>query len=162
VVYLCQHNAEGAMGLVINRSVDLKLGEVFRQMEITVNSNSLNEKIVLAGGPVQPQSGFVLHLPLGEWKSSLLINDRFAVTTSKDILMAIASGEFSKQAILALGYAGWGDGQLESEIIRNDWLIAPVSENIIFETPLKKRWEQAVQSLGIENISQLSSWAGHA
>jgi putative transcriptional regulator len=161
VVYLCQHNAEGAMGMVINQSVDLKLGEVFRQMEITVSSPALNEQSVLAGGPVQPHSGFVIHRPLGEWKSSLIL-DKLAITTSKDILMAIASGEFSKQAILILGYAGWGAGQLESEIARNDWLVAPVSESIIFDIPLDKRWEEAIHSLGIKNVSQLSSWAGHA
>ncbi|MDF2939582.1 MAG: YqgE/AlgH family protein [Gammaproteobacteria bacterium] len=161
VVYLCQHNAEGAIGMVINRTVDLKLGEVFRQMEITVSSPALNEATVLAGGPVQPHSGFVLHYPSGEWKSSLTV-DKIAITTSKDILRAIASGEFSKQAILVLGYAGWSEGQLEEEIARNDWLVAPVSEDIIFDTPLDKRWEEAIHSLGIKNISQLSSWAGHA
>jgi len=150
------------MGVVINRSVDMKLGEIFRQLEINVISPTLKEQAVLAGGPLQPQSGFVIHPPHGEWTSSIIMNSNIAVTTSKDILMAIASGQFLDPAILALGYAGWGAGQLETEIARNDWLSAPVSENIIYHTPLKLRWEQAIHLLGIKDVAQLSSWAGHA
>jgi putative transcriptional regulator len=140
----------------------MNLGEIFSQLEITVNSPALREQTVLAGGPLQPQSGFVLHPPHGKWTSSVVVDSHIAITTSKDILMAIASGQFLDPAVLALGYAGWGPGQLESEIARNDWLCSPASGNVIYHTPLQQRWEEAIHLLGVESLAQLSMWAGHA
>ncbi|MDO8954011.1 MAG: YqgE/AlgH family protein [Gammaproteobacteria bacterium] len=162
VVYLIQHDAEGAMGVVINHSDNMKLGEIFRQLEISVNSPTLQNQAVLTGGPLQPHSGFVIHPPGGNWNSSVTMNPKIAVTSSKDILVAIASGKYLDSAVLALGYAGWSAGQLEAEIGRNDWLCTPASENIIFHTPMTERWEESMHLLGIKDIAQLSSWVGHA
>lgn len=161
VALLCEHNEEGAMGIVVNRPIDLKLSTLFRQLEIVSHVDDLDSRSVLAGGPVQQERGFVIHPPMGSWDSSLTMSDEIAITTSKDVLQAIAQGSLPPSAFVALGYAGWSEGQLEDELAKNCWLTVPVDPQILFDTPVAQRWHKAIASLGID-ASQLSSDAGHA
>ncbi|MGR9115143.1 MAG: YqgE/AlgH family protein [Gammaproteobacteria bacterium] len=160
VTYLCQHNDEGALGIVINRQIDMKLGEIFKQMNIEASSHTASDAPVFSGGPVQQERGFVIHCPCGKWDSSLSISDKIALTTSRDILEAIAVDEGPEQFLVALGYAGWGEGQLEREIIDNAWLNTPCGNEILFHTPVNQRWQAAASQIGI-NINQLTAPAGH-
>ena len=160
VTYLCQHNEDGALGIVINRQIDMKLGDIFKQMQINVTFPAASEAPVFFGGPVQQERGFVIHNPCGRWDSSIAISDEIALTTSRDILEAIAIGEGPEQYLVALGYAGWGEGQLEQEIVNNAWLNTPSGNNIIFNTPVNQRWQAAAHQIGID-INQLTAPAGH-
>jgi putative transcriptional regulator len=161
VTYLCAHNDEGAMGIVINRPLDLSLGEVLGHMSIEVDSEDVNEMMVLQGGPVQRDRGFVIHEPAGEWDAVLAVGSEIGVATSRDILMAVAHGEGRDRAVVALGYAGWGAGQLEREVLQNAWLSGPADSSIIFDLPYDKRYEGAARLLGVE-LDRLSGEAGHA
>jgi len=161
VTYICAHNEEGAMGIVINRPLDLHLSEVFEQMEINSDNDVINNQLVYNGGPVQMDRGFILHEPSKEWDSSIVVNNEISITTSKDILQAIAAGKGPDNSLIALGYAGWDAGQLEQEIMDNAWLSGPSDTQIIFKTPYEKRWEQAAISMGVD-IDKLSSDIGHA
>lgn len=161
VTLICQHDETGAMGLVINRLSEFTLGDVFRQMDIATELTALCDQPVLLGGPVQPDRGFVLHDDPREWGSTLRFGKRLAVSTSRDILAAMAKGEGPARALLALGYAGWTAGQLEAEIAENSWLTVPADQAIIFDTPLESRWRAAAQSLGVD-LSRLADGAGHA
>lgn len=161
VAYICEHNENGAIGIVINHPMELNLGDVFRQMDIPSEEKDLAASPVLCGGPVHPERGFVIHTPGGTWRSSLEMNTEICVTTSRDILQAIAKHTGPKDAIITLGYANWTAGQLEQEIINNFWLACPVNTDILFKTPYEKRWEAAVHLLGID-IVNLSSQIGHA
>jgi len=161
VAFLCQHGEDGAMGLMINRMSEYRLGDVLAQMNMHSDLADVVDAPVLIGGPVQPERGFVLHSPEGHWESSFRISDRISVTTSRDILVAIAEGKGPRHAVVALGYSGWSPGQLEQELCENHWLTAPASEQVLFETPLEQRWEAAAGIVGI-NLFQLASYAGHA
>lgn len=162
VTYVCEHNANGTMGIVINRPIDIDISEVFEQMEIPVSAPATVDRVpVFLGGPVEEQRGFVLHTGGGDWDSSLRINENLSVTTSRDILEAMARGEGPEQSLIALGYAGWGSGQLEQEIKDNAWLSAPAELSILFELPPAKRWEAAAGLLGID-LNTLSTESGHA
>ncbi|MEP7097717.1 MAG: YqgE/AlgH family protein [Dokdonella sp.] len=161
VAFLCQHGEDGAMGLMINRLSEYCLGDVLAQMNMRSDLAEVIEAPVLIGGPVQPERGFVLHAPNGSWESSYRISEQISVTTSRDILAAIAVGDGPRHAIVALGYSGWSPGQLEQELCENHWLTGPASEQVLFETPLEDRWEAAAGLVGI-NMSQLASYAGHA
>ena len=160
-IYLCQHNAEGALGIVINRQSDMKLKEIFMQMDIPINSHIAAETPVYMGGPVQQERGFVLHTTGGKWAISLPISDTMSLTTSRDIIEAIARGEGPERYFVALGYAGWGRGQLEQEMLNNSWLNTPFGEPILFDTPIDLRWRMAASQIGID-IHQLTTGAGHA
>lgn len=160
VTYLCQHNKDGALGIVINKSANMKLGEIFTQMNIRVTSLAATEAPVFAGGPVQQDRGFVLHTPSGEWAASLAISDTLSLTTSRDVLEAIALGEGPEHYLVALGYAGWGEGQLEREIRDNAWLHTPYGQQILFDTPVDMRWNAAAGQIGID-INRLTTPAGH-
>lgn len=160
VTYLCQHNSEGALGIVINRKIDMKLGEIFNQMDIKISWGPAADAPVFSGGPVQQERGFVIHSPCGNWDSSLAISDRIALTTSRDVLEAIAEGKGPEHFLVALGYAGWGGGQLEREIVNNSWLNTPCGHDIIFKTPVNQRWHAAASQIGID-INQLTTPAGH-
>lgn len=160
VTYLCQHNEDGALGIVINRQIDMKLGDIFKQMHITATYPVAADAPVFSGGPVQQERGFVIHSPCGPWDSSIAISDDIALTTSRDILEAIAVGEGPKQYLVALGYAGWGEGQLEREIVNNAWLNTPCGNDILFNTPVNQRWQAAAHQIGID-INQLTAPAGH-
>jgi putative transcriptional regulator len=160
VTLLCQHNADGALGIIINRPSELKLGDVMRQMEIEMEVAEVGELPVFFGGPVHPERGFILHEPATVWASTLVVSERLALTTSRDILEAVGRGEGPSRMLLALGYAGWGQGQLEREIIENSWLNAPSDNAVIFEHPPVNRWKAAADLVGID-ISLLTSQAGH-
>ena len=161
VTYLCAHNEEGAMGLVINRPLDLKLSEMLGHMDISSTNPELDSVRVCQGGPVQRERGFVIHRPAGKWDAVLPVGSDIAIATSRDILSAIASGQGPKHVVVALGYAGWGAGQLEREVAENAWLSGPADQRIIFEVPYQDRWEVAVRSLGVD-VDRLSGEAGHA
>jgi len=161
VTYICEHNAQGAMGIVINRPLNLTLGEVLNQMNIPPQESAIVDHPVYMGGPVQTDRGFVLHNPAGTWHSMLRINDELGITTSKDILENIATGTGPKQMLVALGYAGWGAGQLEQELAENVWLCGPADNRIIFDTPWRQRWEAAAALMGVD-LSQISNQIGHA
>lgn len=161
VTYLCAHNSEGAMGIVINRPLNLRLGEILGHMDIPLTDPRIRTVPVYQGGPVQRERGFVIHRPTGQWDAVLPVGDDIGVATSRDILSAIARGEGPEQVVVALGYAGWGAGQLEREVAENAWLSVPANTDIIFQVPFEERWEQAVRMLGV-NLSQLSGEAGHA
>lgn len=161
VTLLCAHNSEGAMGIVINRPLSLSLGEILGHMDIPLGNRQVQAMPVCQGGPVQKERGFVIHRPPGSWDAVLPVGDDFAVATSRDILAAIARGEGPDEVVVALGYAGWGAGQLERELAENAWLSVPARADILFQAPFEKRWELAVQMLGVD-LSRLSGEAGHA
>ena len=161
VTLMCQHNEEGAIGITINRRSDFTLGELLFQLRIPCENQEISSMIVLEGGPVSPERGFVLHTPCKGFDSSIQINDDIMVTTSRDVLAAIAEGKGPQHFLVALGYAGWGDGQLESEIRQNAWISVPADKGILFESALQNRWEKAVGTLGI-NINDLHGVGGHA
>lgn len=161
VTLLCQHNEEGAIGITINRQSNFTLGELLFQLNIQCEDQEIASMMVLEGGPVSPDHGFVLHTPVEGYDSSVRINDEIMVTTSRDVLSDIARGDGPGQFLVALGYAGWGDGQLELEMRQNAWLSVPADKGIMFESALNNRWEKAVGKLGI-NINDLSGEGGHA
>lgn len=161
VTYICEHDENGTLGITINKPADVKLIEIFNQLNITSQSEDINNKDVLLGGPVQMDRGFLLHTPNGNWDSSLKVTDSISVTTSKDILSAIAVNEGPENVLIALGYAGWAKGQLEAEIAENAWLSCPANEDILFHTPVDQIWEQAARLMGVD-LALLSNDTGHA
>ena len=161
VALICQHDSDGAMGVVVNRSSEYTLGEVFQQMGIASDDAALCAQPVLAGGPVHPERGFVLHDGGDGWDSTMAIGERLYVTTSRDILEAMAGGTGPDHAVVALGCAGWGAGQLEQELIEDSWLTVPVNAQLLFDTPLDARWRAAAGSIGID-LSQVADHSGHA
>jgi putative transcriptional regulator len=161
VTLLCQHSDEGAIGITINRESGYTLGEILAQLNLHCRDERVRNSPVLEGGPVASERGFVLHTPMEGFESSLLINPDIMVTTSRDVLASIAAGTGPERFIMALGYAGWGDGQLEFEMRENAWLSVPVDSAIVFDLPLQDRWQKAVSALGID-IRQLHDVGGHA
>ena len=161
VTYICEHNREGAMGIVINRPLDMKLRDVLDHMEIAPAASDVADQKVFLGGPVQTERGFVLHRPNGPWHGTLAVTESIGLTTSRDILEAMARGAGPDNALVALGYAGWAPGQLEQELADNAWLSSPANPDIIFHLPPDHRWEAAAAALGID-IHSLSGQAGHA
>ncbi len=166
VVYLCEHNADGALGLVINKPIDIKLRNLFEKVELTLDRDDLADAPVYYGGPVQTERGFVLHekRPADSvaYNSTLAIpGGALEMTTSKDVLEALSSGGGPKRVLVTLGYSGWGAGQLEDELSRNGWLNVGAVPEVIFDTPAEKRYERALSLLGID-LSVLSQEAGHA
>jgi len=160
VTFVFEHDEDKAMGIVINRPTDLTTRDVFGQLALEVSDSRLAEQAVLQGGPVHPEWGFVLHLE-GDYKSTIKTPAGIHVSTSQDILAAMATGEASDPVILALGCAGWGPGQLEHEMAANTWLSVPVNPGVIFDTPFEQRWSAAAGLLGVD-ITLLSADAGHA
>ncbi|AQT61318.1 hypothetical protein CBP51_11735 [Cellvibrio mixtus] len=160
VTYICEHSEQGAMGVVINMATPMLLKEIFEQMALS-DQSELGGQIVMSGGPVQPERGFVLHSPDTKWQSTLEISPEVSLTASRDIIAALAEGRGPKHSLIALGYAGWGEGQLEAEIAANSWLTVPADKDIIFNTPLEQRWTAAAQALGID-VNLIASTAGHA
>lgn len=161
VTYICSHTEEGAMGIVINKPLDLMLGEILEQMEITLKDEIARDTPIYDGGPVQSDRGFILHQYDHDWDSSLKVNEQIGIATSMDILDAIAIGKGPENSFIALGYAGWSAGQLEKEMKDNIWLSGPAESHIIFNTPVNQRWNSAANLLGID-IDKLSSDVGHA
>jgi putative transcriptional regulator len=161
VTLICEHTDQGALGIVINRPLDVRLAEIFAQLALDRCDEEASRQIVLHGGPVQQERGFVLHDDERAWDSTLRIAERISVTTSRDILVAMANGKGPDHALVALGYAGWAPGQLEREIVENAWLSVKSTPEILFHTPFAERWEAAAKLLGID-FTRLSSEAGHA
>ncbi len=161
VTFICEHNEDGALGLVINRPMDLTLGEIFSQMSLDCDDQGISALPVLQGGPVQVERGFVIHGSEREWNSTLAVSDTVAVTTSRDVLEAMAAGDGPERALVAIGYAGWGAGQLEAEMAANAWLTVPANTEILFDIPFEKRWRAAAALIGID-LDLLSTEAGHA
>lgn len=161
ITYICEHGESGAMGIVINRPLDLSVSEIFEHLQIATSGNFSSEP-VMAGGPVQMGHGFVLHRYSDRsWEASLKITPEITLTTSRDILRAIAVGDGPRDHLIALGYAGWGAGQLEQELADNSWLTLPGSSDIIFSTPCNQRLDAAAARLGID-MNLISAQAGHA
>ncbi|MEO6065411.1 MAG: YqgE/AlgH family protein [Lysobacterales bacterium] len=162
VTYLCEHNEQGAMGIRINQVSGMRMGDVLAQMQIKCKSPEIIEQTVLIGGPVQQEHGFVLHEKgEQEWESTLPIATNLRVTTSRDILAAIAAGSGPPRALLALGYAGWAAGQLEHELRENAWISVAVDHRVLFDTPIEGRWHAALALLGVDPAA-LSDAVGHA
>lgn len=161
VTLVCEHNDQGALGIVINRALPMNLAEVFEQLGLECAHSRVTQQPVLRGGPVQTDRGFVLHTPQGRWESSLPFSERMHLTTSRDILDALAKGDGPASAVVALGYAGWGAGQLEDEMAHNAWLTVPADQKLVFATPLEERWQAACRLLGVD-LLHLSSDTGHA
>lgn len=159
VTFLAEHNSDGAMGLVINKPTDISVNDMLSQMDIEAHVGK--HRPIYWGGPVQPERGFVLHLDEGDWESTLRIDGGLAITTSRDVLEAIGNGFGPSAYLITLGYAGWGDGQLDSEMLANSWLTTPAEQQIIFESPVERRWADAAGLLGLK-AHQLSGLAGHA
>jgi putative transcriptional regulator len=161
LTYVCEHNDQGALGLVINRPLDMTLSALLAQVSVTHTGAALAKTPVHFGGPVQVDRGFVLHQPVGEWQSTLAVNGRIGLTTSKDILVAVGNGEGPGKLLVTLGYAGWAPGQLENELSQNAWLTVQATPEVIFDVPSEERLPAAMQLLGIDYAS-LSEQAGHA
>ena len=161
VTFICEHDDNGTFGIIINRESEISLDDVMQQMKIPYHPDKSKVEPVFTGGPVQANRGFVLHRPIGNWESSLIVNDSVALTTSRDILEAIADNKGPEDNIITLGYAGWGPGQLEQEMADNTWLSCPAEEQIIFNTPVEKRWQAAANLIGVD-LQLMSNDAGHA
>jgi putative transcriptional regulator len=161
VTLICDHSASGALGLILNKPLQMDMGEIFRQLQIDMAGDGAGKRPVLRGGPVQGDRGFVVHRAGGQWESTLRVSDAIHVTTSRDVLRAIARGEGPGDAFLVLGYAGWESGQLEDEIRANAWITAPVDAKLVFEVPFEKRWNAAAELLGVE-LSRISPVSGNA
>lgn len=159
LTFLFEHSEEGAAGLVVNKPIGMSLEDVFLQLKMPTDGSKANE-VVLVGGPVSPQQGFVLHRH-GEWKETLSVSSDIQISTSLDILRSLANGDGPDEALIVLGYAGWGPGQLEDELARNAWLTLEADPDIIFNTPLSERTGKAAQHLGFD-LSKLGVVAGHA
>jgi putative transcriptional regulator len=161
VTYICEHGEHGAMGIVLNRPTNLQLADVLQHMDIEGGLGDAGTQIVFLGGPVEEERGFVLHTHTEPWDSTLAVNNNISITTSRDILEAMARGDGPSLTLVALGYAGWGAGQLERELQENAWLSGPADQSILFELPAEQRWEAAARLLGVD-VNLLSSEAGHA
>ena len=165
VVYLCEHTEKGALGLVINKPIDIKLRNLFEKVELSLDREDLADAPVYFGGPVQTERGFVLHEKLAgdgiAYTSTLTVPGGLEMTTSKDVLEALANGTGPSRVLVTLGYSGWGAGQLEDEMGRNGWINVGATPEVIFDTPVEKRYERALSLLGID-LRMLSQEAGHA
>lgn len=162
VTYICEHSAEGAMGLIVNMPLNLSLADIYHQLDLSTSDASA-EIPVLAGGPVSVERGFILHPASAEdqWLSTIKVSDDISLTASRDILAAMAEGKGPERYLIALGYAGWDSEQLEREIADNAWLTVPADQQILFHTPCEQRWQAAARSLGID-LNLISNTAGHA
>ncbi len=163
LTFICEHGADGAVGVVVNKPSDLTVGELYAQIDVDPDNlpAGLAERAVLTGGPVSADRGFVLHRPLGNWQSTLAVSDDMGLTTSRDVLEAAARGEGPAEMLVSLGYAGWSAGQLEDEIAANAWLVVEADPGVLFDLPAEARLPAAMQRLGID-FSQLSEDVGHA
>ena len=161
VTFICEHSAQGALGIIVNRPMNVVLEDVLKQLALKASDSDTGASPVFLGGPVQTDRGFVIHEPHGEWEATLKVTDSLGVTTSRDVLEALAAGGGPRRCFVALGYAGWTAGQLEEEMKSNSWLSVPADPRIIFDTPSELRWQAAAQLLGVD-MTLLSGDAGHA
>jgi len=161
LTFICEHNDQGALGVVVNRPIDMNLHALLEQVSIGPETDDFKSVAVHFGGPVQVDRGFVLHRPLGNWQSTLAISEDLGLTTSKDVLEAVGRGEGPDDVVVSLGYAGWSAGQLEQELAANAWLTVAADADVIFELPAERRLPAAMGLLGID-FSRLSEDVGHA
>ena len=161
LTYVCEHNEQGAMGIVVNRPISLTFSELFAQINMPLKQSELDDMPIHFGGPVQTDRGFVLHDAGGNWQSTLQVNDKVELTTSKDILQAVGEGLGPRHLLVTLGYAGWSEGQLEQELADNAWLSVLASEHILFDLPAEEKLSAAMALLGVD-YATLSEEAGHA
>lgn len=161
VTLICEHNADGALGIIINRPLTLRLSGLFEQLSVEDTDSRVADNPVLAGGPVGTERGFVLHGPECHYENTVAVSDDIQLTLSRDVIDAIASGQGPENSLVALGYAGWQAGQLEEEMLANSWLSVPATPALVFDTPFTERWDSAARTLGID-IAQMSPEAGHA
>jgi len=161
LTYICEHNDQGALGVVINRPIDLSLQALFERINLQLQPRELHDIPVYFGGPVQTDRGFVLHQPVGEWHSTLKVRDSLGLTTSKDILEAVGRGNGPAKMLVTLGYSGWAAGQLEHELGQNAWLTVEAGEQIIFDLPAEEKLPAAMELLGVD-FASLSEDTGHA
>ncbi len=161
VTFICEHNDQGALGIVVNKPIEMRLSSLFEQIKIPLGDSALRDAPIHFGGPVQIDRGFVLHRPLGSWQSTLAVDDDVGLTTSKDVLEAVGRGEGPRDVLVTLGYAGWGAGQLEEELAQNAWLTVKAEAGVIFDESPENRLPAAMRLLGVD-FSQLSEGVGHA
>jgi putative transcriptional regulator len=166
VTLICEHNDEGALGIVINRPLALKVSGLFAQLAVesdcdTDSASQVADKPVLAGGPVGIERGFVLHGDSQQYENTVSVSAGIQLTLSRDVIDAMASGDGPEKSLVAIGYAGWEPGQLENEMLSNTWLNVPATPALVFDTPFEDRWDSAARSLGID-IARISPQAGHA
>ena len=161
LTYICEHNDQGALGLVVNRPIDMTLRALFERLSMKLEGPEVAAAPIYFGGPVQTDRGFVLHAPAGDWQSTLKVRDAIGLTTSKDILEAVGRGGGPAKLLVTLGYAGWSAGQLEHELSQNAWLTVEAKDAIIFDLPAEERLPAAMDLLGID-FARLADEAGHA
>lgn len=161
VTYVCRHDEDGAIGIIVNRPTDMRLEQIFEQLSLEVTARAQALEPVFSGGPVTPDRGFVLHRSEATFEATFEPAGLVRVTVSQDVLVQMAAGRGPEPALVALGYAGWDAGQLESELAANAWLSVPADPAVIFDTPYEQRWSAAAGLLGVD-IHQLTSYAGHA
>lgn len=161
LVYVCDHNDQGAMGVIVNRPLGMDMRTLFQQIDIELKREDVADQDVFFGGPVQTDRGFVLHAPLGSWQSTMSIEDELGLTTSKDVLLAVGEGGGPERMFISLGYAGWEAGQIETELAQNAWLTVDADIEVVFSLPAEQRYEAALGLLGID-MAMLSDTAGHA
>jgi len=161
LIYICEHNENGALGIIVNRPIDMNLAGLFDKIDIKLAAENLANLPVYFGGPVQLDRGFVLHRPIGKWQSTLAVNSEVGLTSSRDVLNSVGSAGLPAEILVTLGYAGWDAGQLEDELAQNSWLTVPARAEILFDLPPEERLPAAMQNLGI-SFTQLSDVAGHA
>lgn len=161
LTYIAEHNEQGALGVIVNRPIDMTLAKLFERIELPLEADGFANQPVYFGGPVQTDRGFVLHRPAGNWNATLSVNEEIGMTSSRDILEAVAGGLVEQDILVSLGYAGWDAGQLEQELAENAWLSTPADPSIIFDLPPEERLVAAMQSMGID-FANLSEDAGHA
>ncbi|MDR3221187.1 MAG: YqgE/AlgH family protein [Candidatus Accumulibacter sp.] len=161
LVYVAEHNDRGAMGVIVNRPIDMTLSTLFQRIELPLAPENMAHLPVFFGGPVQTDRGFVLHRPLGEWQSTLAVNAEIGLTTSRDVLQSVGQAGHPSDMVVTLGYSGWAGGQLEHEISQNAWLTVPADPRVLFELPYEERLASALELLGVD-LANLAGQAGHA
>jgi putative transcriptional regulator len=161
LTFVCEHNDQGALGIVVNRPIDMTLQALFERLSLTLSDRVLADLPIYFGGPVQTDRGFVLHVPAGNWQSTLRVREAIGLTTSKDILEAVGRGEGPQKMLVTLGYAGWSAGQLEHELSQNAWLTVEAKDAIMFDLPAEERLAAALELLGLD-YARLADVAGHA
>ena len=161
LTYICEHNDQGALGVVVNRPIDMTLGALFERLSLTITSEDLGRTPVYFGGPVQTDRGFVLHRPAGHWQSTLIVKEDIGLTSTRDILLEMAATGVPSEILVTLGYAGWSAGQIEWELSQNAWLTVAADPQILFDLPPEERLVAAMQLLGVD-FANLSEVAGHA
>ncbi len=161
LIYVAEHNDQGALGLIVNRPIDMDLATLFERIDVPLESPDLGKLPVYFGGPVQTDRGFVLHRPVGNWQSTLAVTPEVGLTSSRDVLLAVGKEGLPSEVMVTLGYSGWGAGQLENELAQNAWLTVPANSHILFDLPFEERLPSAMETLGID-FANLSEKAGHA